>query len=165
MRRQSLVVQSRFAACLYQRCTAALKDIGSNAAAIRSAVSWIESCARCAYLAVVSMSLCPSSLPITGRVSPKRQRAGRKAVSEVVQPDVLQSGPGADGLPDMVEAAAAVAPVPVVAGEYPGAALAPRQRFQQLHRHRPAGGPCVGRPWRLRGGARRRGDRRRTSAG
>ena len=38
--------------------------------AIRSAASWMESCARWAYLAVVSISLCPSSLPITGSVSP-----------------------------------------------------------------------------------------------
>ena len=38
--------------------------------AILSAASWMESRARWAYRAVVSMSLCPSSLPITGRVSP-----------------------------------------------------------------------------------------------
>ena len=38
--------------------------------AIRSAASWMETCARWAYLAVVSISLWPSSLPITGRVSP-----------------------------------------------------------------------------------------------
>ena len=38
--------------------------------AIRSAEACTESSARCAYRAVVSICLCPSSLPIIGRLSP-----------------------------------------------------------------------------------------------
>ena len=60
----------------------------------------------------------------------ERQRAGRKAVSQVVKPDVLQPGRGPHGPPGMVQTAAAVAPVPVVAGKHPGAVLPARQRFQ-----------------------------------
>lgn len=60
----------------------------------------------------------------------ERQGTGREAVSEIVQPDVFQPGRGPHGPPGTIETAAAEAPVPVVAGEHPGAALPSRQRFQ-----------------------------------
>ena len=51
---------------------------------------------------------------------PERQSAGREGMTKVVQSDVLQPGPSTVDLPGMVEAAATVAPFPVVAREYPG---------------------------------------------
>ena len=57
-------------------------------------------------------------------------------MTEIVQPDVIQSGLGPDGLPDMVEAVAAEASVPIVAGKHPGTALPSRQRIEQPHRRR-----------------------------
>ena len=56
----------------------------------------------------------------------ERQGAGREAVSEVVQPNVLQSGPRPDDLPDTVEAAAAKATFRVFARKHPGAVLPSR---------------------------------------
>ena len=67
---------------------------------------------------------------------PERERTGRKAVSEVVQPNVIQSGPGPDGLPEMVEGVGDEASVPIVAGKHPGTVLPSRQRFEQPHRSR-----------------------------
>ena len=57
-------------------------------------------------------------------------------MSEIVQSDILQPGRGPHGPPGMVEAAAAEAPVPVVARKHPGAVLLSRQRFEQPHRRR-----------------------------
>ena len=67
---------------------------------------------------------------------PERQGTRREAVSEVVDPDVFQPGRGPHGPPGMVETAAAVAPVPVVARKNPGAVIPSRQRVQQRHRRR-----------------------------
>ena len=43
----------------------------------------------------------------------QRQRAGREGVTEVVQPNVFQPVSDPDGLPDMVETAAAETPFTV----------------------------------------------------
>ena len=85
---------------------------------------------------MVSISLWPSSLPITGRGLAECQGAGRETVTQIVQPNVIQPGPGPDDLPDTVEAAGAETPIPVVARKHPGAALSSWQRFQK---------PCSGR--------------------
>ena len=55
----------------------------------------------------------------------KRERPGRKAVSEVMQPHVLQIGTGPDDAPGTVEAAPE-APVAVAAWKHPGAVVPTR---------------------------------------
>ena len=50
------------------RCS--LRTSAPMLSAIRTADSRTESCARCAYRAVVSIWLWPSSFPIAGRLSP-----------------------------------------------------------------------------------------------
>ena len=57
-------------------------------------------------------------------------------MSEVVEPDILQPGPGPHGPPGMIKAAGAEAPVPVVARKHPGAVLPSRQGFEQPDRRR-----------------------------
>ena len=66
----------------------------------------------------------------------KRQRTGSEAVTEIVQPNILQFRVGSNGLPDMVEAAAAEAPFTIFAWKHPPTALPSRQCFEQAHRRR-----------------------------
>ena len=66
----------------------------------------------------------------------ERQRTGRKAVAQIVHSNVVQTGPGPDIPPHVVETAAAETTFPVVAGKHPRAVLTSRQRLQKPHRRR-----------------------------
>ena len=98
--------------------------------AISSAAWWIESCqmgvARRRLDIAVTEELADHRQGLA-----ERQRAGRKGVAEVVQANVIESGPGPDCPPDMVEAVAAIASVAVLARKHPGAVRPSRQGFEK----------------------------------
>ena len=64
-----------------------------------------------------------------------------------MQPNVIKSGPGPNGLPDMVEPVATVASVRVLAGEDPGTALPTRHGFEKPDGRR--GEPMAVREFRI----------------
>ena len=131
-RRQTMAYEQSALSCHRNRC--AYKTSAAMLSAIRSAASWRE-IARQMGVAGRRLDVAVAEQLADDRQGlAERQRPGSEGMAEIVQPDILQSGPRPDGEPEMSDSAQTC--FWVAARKHPGTVDPARQGLENADRGR-----------------------------